>query len=334
MSGLDEHKFSVAPMMGWTDRHCRYFHRLLSRHTRLYTEMITADAIVHGDHNYLLQMNNQEHPVALQLGGSDPEQLAKAVKIADGYGYDEFNLNVGCPSDRVQNGRFGACLMKEPERVKDCLAAMNESTERLVSVKCRIGVDDMDDEAGLTHFVDIVKSSSIQHFIIHARKAWLEGLSPKQNREIPPLNYPRVYQLKHSFPDLHIVINGGVETLEQVGAHLQQVDGVMMGRQAYHIPYILARVDQSFYNAPDPIVSRHQVGEAMIPYIESQLAKGVGLYQITRHMLGLFYGQPGARHFRRILSSQVAGSKGDIEVYKTALNSVPQSQDMSLEHSA
>ena len=334
MNGLDEHKFSVAPMMGWTDRHCRFFHRLLSRHTRLYTEMITADAIVHGDHNYLLQMNNQEHPVALQLGGSDPAQLAKAVKIADGYGYDEFNLNVGCPSDRVQNGRFGACLMKEPERVKDCLAAMNESTESLISVKCRIGVDDMDDEAGLTHFVDIVKSSGIQHFIIHARKAWLEGLSPKQNREIPPLNYQRVYQLKHSFPDLHIVINGGVETLGQVGEHLQQVDGVMMGRQAYHTPYILAQVDQSFFNAQDPVISRHQVGEAMIPYIESQLAKGVGLYQITRHMLGLFYGQPGARHFRRILSSQVAGSKGDIEVYKTALNSVPQSQDMSLEHSA
>ncbi len=320
--------------MGWTDRHCRYFHRLLSRHTRLYTEMITADAIVHGDQDYLLQMNPQEHPVALQLGGSDPEQLARAVKIAEGYGYDEFNLNVGCPSDRVQTGRFGACLMKEPERVKDCLAAMNESTERLVSVKCRIGVDDMDDEAGLTDFVDIVQSSGIQHFIIHARKAWLEGLSPKQNREIPPLNYPRVYDLKANFLDLQIIINGGVETLEQVYEHLQQVDGVMMGRQAYHTPYLLALVDRSFFNSQDPVVSRHQVGEAMIPYIEGQLAEGVGLYQITRHMLGLFYGQPGARHFRRILSSQAAGSKGDIEVYKTALKSVPQSQTLSLEQSA
>ena len=334
MSCLSQHTFSVAPMMGWTDRHCRYFHRLLSRHTRLYTEMITADAIVHGDQAYLLQMNEQEHPVALQLGGSDPEQLARAVKIAEAYGYDEFNLNVGCPSDRVQNGRFGACLMKEPERVRDCMAAMKESTDQLVSVKCRIGVDDMDDEAGLTHFVEMVKSSGIDHFIIHARKAWLEGLSPKQNREIPPLNYPRVYQLKANYSDLKIVINGGVESLEQVGAHLQQVDGVMMGRQAYHTPYILAGVDRTFFNSQDPIKERHQVGEEMIPYIEGQLARGVGLYQITRHMLGLFYGQPGARHFRRILSNQAAGSKGDIEVYKMALKSVLQSETLPLGQSA
>lgn len=315
-------KFSIAPMMEWTDRHCRVFHRLITNRALLYTEMVTADAIIHGDKDRLLQYSTQEHPIALQLGGSDPEKLQQATLIANDYGYDEINLNIGCPSDRVQNGSFGACLMREPELVRECMTAIDEVSKTTPTVKCRIGVDDMDDDEGLQNFIDIVKSSGVNSFIIHARKAWLNGLSPKQNRDVPPLNYERVYKLKADFPDLFISINGGIETLEQASDHLQKVDGVMMGRAAYHTPYSLARVDKRMFFVREPIKSRHQIAEEMIPYIENELIKGTRLHQITRHMLGLFHGQPNARTFRRILSTEANKDGAGLEVYRAALDSV------------
>lgn len=305
--------------MEWTDRHCRYFHRQLTTHALLYTEMVTADAIIHGDQDYLLGFSDEEHPIALQLGGSDPEKLKKAVKLAQNFGYDEYNLNVGCPSDRVKSGRFGACLMREPTLVKECLEAMQEASSSPVTIKCRIGIDDMDDDQGLAEFVDTVKASGVQTFIIHARKAWLDGLSPKQNREVPPLNYERVYLLKQNSPDLTIILNGGVETLEDTKQHLEKVDGVMIGRAAYHTPYILSEVDQEIYGSSKVIESRRSIAEKNIPYIEKELAKGTRLHQITRHMLGLFHGQPGARHFRRTLSSDATRQGAGVEVFKQAL---------------
>jgi len=281
--------------------------------------MITADAILHGDQDYLLRHHVKEQPLALQLGGSDPEKLQQAVDVASPYGFDEINLNVGCPSDRVKTGKFGACLMKEPNLVRDCMLAIKEAARCEVSVKCRIGIDDMDDDEGLTRFVEIVKSVGVETFIIHARKAWLEGLSPKQNREVPPLNYQRVYDLKMAMPDLTIILNGGVETIEQAQMHLGKVDGVMMGRAAYNTPYVMSEVDVKLYGIDPVTKTREMIAEEMIGYIESELSQGTRLHQITRHMLGLFHAQSGARLFRRVLSTEGMRDGAGVDVYKLAL---------------
>jgi tRNA-dihydrouridine synthase A len=293
-------RLSVAPMMDWTDRHCRYFHRLLSPHARLYTEMVTSAALVRGKQLRLLEHSQQEHPVALQLGGSDPQELAQAARFGADAGYDEINLNVGCPSDRVQSGRFGACLMREPELVGDCVKAMRDAVSVPVTVKCRIGVDDQDEYADLQHFTETMLQAGVEILVVHARKAWLQGLSPKENREIPPLDYGRVYRLKQAFPHLVVVINGGITTAEAVQEHLAHVDGVMLGRAAYHDPYVLARVEAALHGLPLP--PRESVLHHMRPYIEAELARGTSLKHISRHLLGLYQGEPGARSFRRILS--------------------------------
>ncbi|WP_412731111.1 tRNA dihydrouridine(20/20a) synthase DusA [Dyella aluminiiresistens] len=287
-------------MMDWTDRHCRYFHRLLSPHARLYTEMVTSAALVRGRQLRLLEHSQQEHPVALQLGGSEPRELAEAARLGAQAGYDEINLNVGCPSDRVQSGRFGACLMREPALVADCVKAMRDSVAVPVTVKCRIGVDDQDDYADLQHFTDTMLEAGVEILVVHARKAWLQGLSPKENREIPPLDYERVYRLKREFSQLVVVINGGITTVEQVRDHLQQLDGVMLGRAAYHDPFVLARLEQALYGQALP--TREQVLARLRPYVEAELARGTALKHITRHLLGLYQGEPGARGFRRVLS--------------------------------
>ncbi len=297
-------RLSVAPMMEWTDRHCRFFHRLMTRRAMLYTEMVTAPAVVHGPKPRLLDYSDAEHPVALQLGGSDPKELAQAVRIARDWGYDEINLNVGCPSDRVQSGCFGAVLMERPALVADCVAAMQDVSDVPVTVKCRIGVDEQVPESVLPDFITRVSAAGVRHFVIHARKAWLQGLSPKENREIPPLNYDLVVQMKRDFPDLTIAINGGVTTLAQVQDLLARgLDGVMVGRAAYHDPAsVLIGADALWGedHAPDAFA----VAEAMLPYIEAHLRNGGRLHQITRHMLGLFTGRPGARTWRRILSER------------------------------
>jgi len=287
-------------MMDWTDRHCRYFHRLLSPHARLYTEMVTSAALVRGNQLRLLEHSQQEHPLALQLGGSDPHELAQAAKFGAAAGYDEINLNVGCPSDRVQSGRFGACLMREPALVGDCVRAMRDAVSVPVTVKCRIGVDEQDDYADLQHFVETMLAAGVEVLAVHARKAWLQGLSPKENREVPPLDYQRVYRLKREFPQLVIIINGGITTVEQVQAHLAEVDGVMLGRAAYHDPYLLAQLETALYGAPLP--ERGEVLQHLQPYVEAELARGTALKHITRHLLGLYQGEPGARGFRRQLS--------------------------------
>jgi len=298
-------RLSVAPMMDWTDRHCRYFHRLLSPHSRLYTEMVTSAALVRGGQLRLLEHSQQEHPVALQLGGSDPVELAQAAVLGAQAGYDEINLNVGCPSDRVQSGRFGACLMLEPALVGQCVQAMREALEARghgipVTVKCRIGVDDQDAYADLQRFTETMIAAGVTVLVVHARKAWLQGLSPKENREIPPLDYERVYQLKREFSSLTVVINGGITTVSAVQAHLQSVDGVMLGRAAYHDPYLLAQVEAALYGEPLP--TREAVLAHLRPYVEAELARGTALKHITRHVFGLYQGQPGARAFRRVLS--------------------------------
>ncbi|WP_458071282.1 tRNA dihydrouridine(20/20a) synthase DusA [Rhodanobacter sp. BL-MT-08] len=290
----------VAPMMDWTDRHCRYFHRLLSPRARLYTEMLTSAALVRGRQLRLLEHSQQEHPVALQLGGSDPHELAQAARDGAQAGYDEINLNVGCPSDRVQSGRFGACLMREPALVGDCMKAMRDAVDVPVTVKCRIGVDDQDDYAGLQHFTETMLAAGVEVMTVHARKAWLQGLSPKENREIPPLDYERVYRLKREFPELTVVINGGISTVAQVRAHLEQVDGVMLGRAAYHDPYLLAAVETALYGERLP--ARDEVLRQLRPYVEAELARGTALKHISRHLLGLYQGEPGARAFRRTIS--------------------------------
>ncbi|GLQ06554.1 tRNA dihydrouridine(20/20a) synthase DusA [Sneathiella chinensis] len=293
---------SVAPMMDWTDRHDRYFLRLITSRALLYTEMVTTGAILFGDEARHLAFDPAEQPLALQLGGSNPDDLAKCARIAEGYGYQEINLNVGCPSDRVQNGRFGACLMAEPELVADCVRAMKDSTALPVTVKNRIGIDDLDSYEHLSRFTDIIRGAGCETFIIHARKAWLTGLSPKENRTVPPLDYPRVYRLKQDFPDLEIIINGGIQTLEEIDEHLQHVDGVMIGREAYQNPYFLAAIDARYYGVSDDAPERHQVVTEIIPYIEREMKKGVPLKSITRHMLGLFQGRPGAKAWRRHIS--------------------------------
>jgi tRNA-dihydrouridine synthase A len=298
-------RLCVAPMMDWTDRHCRYFHRLLAPAARLYTEMVTTGAVLHGDREHLLGFDPAEHPVALQLGGSEPEELAAAARIGAEWGYDEINLNCGCPSDRVQKGRFGACLMLEPERVRDGLAAMREAVDVPVTVKTRIGVDDHDSEAFLHRFVEIVADSGIDTLIVHARKAWLSGLCPKQNREIPPLDHDRVARLKQAFPGLRVVLNGGLVEAEASRAALERFDGVMLGRAAYQTPWILAELQEALSpgSAPD---ARPEVVERMIAYAERmQAERGVRLQAIGRHMLGLFHGRPGARGWRRGLSQNM-----------------------------
>ncbi|MEZ8503859.1 tRNA dihydrouridine(20/20a) synthase DusA [Vibrio splendidus] len=316
-------RLSVAPMLDWTDRHCRYFHRLLSQQTLLYTEMITTGAILHGKGDFL-EYNKQEHPLALQLGGSNPVDLAACAKLAGERGYDEINLNVGCPSDRVQNGRFGACLMAEPELVADCVSAMKEVTDIPITVKTRIGIDDQDSYEFLTKFVSTVsEKGGCEQFTIHARKAWLSGLSPKENREIPPLDYDRAYQIKKDFSDLVIAVNGGVTTLEQTKEHLQHLDGVMIGREAYHSPFILAEVDQQIFGLDTPIKKRSQVVEEMYPYIERELSNGASLGHISRHMLGLFQSMPGARQWRRYISENAHKKGAGIEVMQTALAKIP-----------
>lgn len=316
-------KLSVAPMLDWTDRHCRYFHRLLSQQTLLYTEMVTTGAILHGKGDFL-EYNEQEHPLALQLGGSNPVDLAACAKLAGDRGYDEVNLNVGCPSDRVQNGRFGACLMAEPELVADCVSAMKEVTDIPITVKTRIGIDDQDSYEFLTKFVSTVsEKGGCEQFTIHARKAWLSGLSPKENREIPPLDYDRAYQIKKDFSDLVIAVNGGITTLEQTKEHLQHLDGVMIGREAYHSPFILAEVDQQIFGLDSPIKKRSQVVEEMYPYIERELSNGASLGHISRHMLGLFQSMPGARQWRRYISENAHKKGAGIEVMQTALAKIP-----------
>jgi tRNA-dihydrouridine synthase A len=293
-------RLCVAPMMDWTDRHCRYFHRLLSPHARLYTEMVTSAALVRGGQVRLLEHSQQEHPVALQLGGSEPEELAQAARLGAQAGYDEINLNVGCPSDRVQSGRFGACLMREPALVGECVRAMGAAVDVPVTVKCRIGVDDQDEYADLQRFTETMIEAGVQILVVHARKAWLQGLSPKENREIPPLDYERVYRLKREFPGLVVVINGGITTVEAVQAHLAHVDGVMLGRAAYHDPWLLAQLERALYGAALP--SRESVLAHLRPYVEAELKRGTALKHISRHLLGLYQGEPGARTFRRVLS--------------------------------
>lgn len=316
-------RFCVAPMMDWTDRHCRYFHRLLSRHARLYTEMLTSDAVLHGDRERLLGFDSAEQPLALQLGGSDPAALAHCARIGAEFGYAEINLNVGCPSDRVQSGRFGACLMAEPALVADCVAAMRAAVDIPVTVKTRIGIDERDSYAELAEFVDRIAAAGCRTVIVHARKAWLQGLSPRQNREIPPLGYPRVYRLKRDFPQLSIIINGGIVDLEAVEGHLAHVNGVMLGRAAYQNPYLLAEVDRRLFGGPPP-PERRTVVEELLPYIERQLAHGVRLQAVVRHVLGLYQGQPGARHWRRHLSENAHRHGAGTEVVVKALNRVEQ----------
>ena len=306
-------------MLDWTDRHCRYFLRLISQHSVLYTEMITTGAIIYGDTDYHLQMDSFEHPVALQLGGSSPTDLAKACVLASKYDYAEINLNCGCPSDRVQNGMFGAVMMKNAQVTADCMAAMRDAVDLPVTVKHRIGVDDFDSYEFLCDFVGTVAETGCQTFLVHARKAWLKGLSPKQNREIPELNYDRVYQLKQDFPDLEIIINGGVTDLEQSKQHLERLDGVMVGREAYTNPYLLASVDQQFYGSNAPIKSREKIAEEFLNYVDNELAKGTRLQAMTRHILGLYRGMPGARQFRRHISENAYKPGATIDVLTTAL---------------
>ncbi len=316
-------RFSVAPMLDWTDRHCRYFHRLLTSQALLYTEMITTGAIIHGKGDFL-KYHEKEHPVALQLGGSNPKDLAQCAKLAEERGYDEINLNVGCPSDRVQNGMFGACLMGEAELVAECVAAMNDVVDVPVTVKTRIGIDDQDSYEFLVDFIGTVaEKGHCKQFTVHARKAWLNGLSPKENREIPPLDYPRVYQLKKDFPHLIMAINGGIKSLDEAKEHLQYLDGVMMGREAYQNPYILAEVDQQIFGLDTPVKKRSDVVKAMLPYIEEQLSNGANLGHISRHMIGLFQNMPGARQWRRYISENAHKPGAGIEVLEAALAKIP-----------
>ncbi len=323
MNKLLSHRLCVAPMLDWSDRYCRYFHRLISRHTRLYTEMVTTGALLHGDTARFLDFFAEEHPVALQLGGSDPEELAQCARLGQQWGYDEINLNLGCPSDRVQSGRFGACLMAEPALVAECVAAMRESVSLPVTAKHRIGIDELDGYDRLTRFVETLAEAGCRTFIVHARKAWLQGLSPRENREVPPLRYKSVYRLKRDFPHLEFVLNGGVLNMDQAEIHLQQVDGVMVGREAYHNPWILAEADRRLFGSTEHPGSRHQVIERLMPLVERECARGVPLKRITRHLLGLFHGQPGAKRWRRHLSENAHLPGAGPEVLEQALSLVP-----------
>nr|WP_229804280.1 tRNA dihydrouridine(20/20a) synthase DusA [Halomonas lutea] len=324
--------FSVAPMMDWTTRDYRVFARTLTRHALLYTEMVTTGAILHGSpRTRFLGYDDTEHPLALQLGGSDPGELAECAAIAEAWGYNEVNLNVGCPSDRVQNNLIGACLMGYPAKVADAVRAMQEAVSIPVTVKCRIGIDDQDEDADLERFIAQVADAGCDTFIVHARKAWLQGLSPKENRDIPPLNYPRVHRLKMSRPELHIGINGGLKTLDDCRDHLQHVDSVMIGREAYQNPWLLASVDEAFYGQSGPAQSRHQAACALRPYITRRLEEGARLNHVTRHLLGLFQGCPGGRRFRRHLSEHAHREGAGLQVFDDALGLVPEPERACLE---
>lgn len=320
-----DRRFSVAPMLDWTDQHCRYFLRQITKHSLLYTEMVTTGALIYGKGDYLA-FNEEEHPVALQLGGCDPSDMARCSEMAQARGYDEVNINVGCPSDRVKNGAFGACLMAQPEVVADCVKAMQAAVDIPVTVKCRIGIDDMDEYEGFARFVDIVADAGCDTFIVHARKAWLQGLSPKENREIPPLNYPRVYQLKETHPGLNISINGGVKTLDDTLEHLDKVDGVMMGREAYSNPYLLSSVDKVVFGDEAQAKTRSEIVHIMQQYIERQTDEWFKPWHVARHMLGLYQGQAGGRIWRRYLSQNGTGKERDPNLLMNALEQVEQAQ--------
>ncbi len=315
-------RFSVAPMMEWTDRHCRAFHRQMTSNALLYTEMVTSAAIIHGDRQRLLGFSDIEQPVALQLGGSDPQQLAQVAAIGEQFGYCEINLNCGCPSDRVKSGQFGACLMAEPRLVADCIAAMKNAVACPVTVKCRIGIDQQDSEADLDSFVQHCVDAGVDRMIIHARKAWLNGLSPKDNRTIPPLDYARVERLKHNFATIPLILNGGVLTLEAAASHLTHFDGVMMGRAAYHEPWRLMDVDEKIFGKSASNVSRFDIAIAMEPYMARELAAGTRLHSMTRHMMMLFQGLPGARAFRRMLSEEGMAMDAGLDIWRKAVNCV------------
>lgn len=317
-----DRKFSVAPMMDWTDRHCRYFHRLLSERSLLYTEMVTTGALVFGDKERFLKHNPEEYPLALQVGGHDPKHLSQSAQYAEQFGYHEINLNVGCPSDRVQSGRIGACLMAEPQTVAEAVKAMKQAVNIPVTVKHRIGINGRDTYEELVDFVGKVAEAGCETFIVHARIAILEGLSPKENRDIPPLKPEVVYRLKKDFSDLEIIINGGIGSFAEIEQHMARVDGVMLGREAYHNPYLMAEVDNRLYGTGKPMIQRHQVVEKMLPYIESELAKGTYLSHITRHMLGLYQGEPGARKFRRYISENAHKKGAGSEVLLEAVRQV------------
>ena len=319
------HKFCVAPMMDWTDRHCRFLHRSLTRHALLYTEMVTADAILRGNRERLLGFDRREDPVALQIGGSEPAKLAEAAKIGADFGYSEINLNVGCPSDRVQSGRFGACLMREPELVGECVGAMRAAVSIPVTVKCRIGVDDQDPQDALRELIGLCARAGVKTFAVHARKAWLEGLSPKENRDVPPLDYALVYRVKQEHPKLRIVLNGGVNTLDEAQAHLAHVDGVMIGRAAYHSPAMLADVDARFFGAG--AVSFDEAVNAYVDYAAEQLERRVPLNRLTKPMLGLFNGRPGARLFRRHIAENANLRGANLQTLRDALAHVAQAED-------
>jgi tRNA-dihydrouridine synthase A len=314
----DSVRLSVAPMMDWTDSHCRAFHRVLAPHARLYSEMVHANAVIHGDRARLLAMDASEHPVALQLGGSEPELLAQAARIGAETGFDEINLNCGCPSDRVQAGRFGACLMREPALVADSVAAMIEACDVPVTVKCRLGVDDDHDWNRFIHFIDTVAAAGCETFVVHARNAWLQGLSPKENREVPPLRYDWAYRLKQERPQLQVIVNGGIATMEEATQHLDHADGAMLGRAAYHDPYVLHRLDAAWFGGP--LRTRGELLQAYRPYVEAQLARGVYLKHITRHLLGLFAGERGGRAFRQVLSEGAHKPGADWSLVEHALS--------------
>ncbi len=323
------HRFCIAPMLDWSDRHCRFFWRLLSEHALLYTEMVTTGALLHGQTERFLEYDASEHPVALQLGGSDPQALAACARLAEQWGYEEVNLNCGCPSDRVQNGAFGACLMAKPALVADCIKAMQDACSIAVTVKHRIGIDDIDSYEAMANFVGTVAATGCDTFIVHARKAWLSGLSPKENRQIPPLRYDDVYRLKQDFPALNIVINGGIETLDACTEHLNKVDGVMLGREAYHNPFMLAEVDQRLFGSTKPIKTREHVLEQLLPYIERHIQNGGTLHHITRHILGLYLGEYGARKFRRYLSENATRRGATLDVLRAAMTLVENPEVMT-----
>jgi tRNA-dihydrouridine synthase A len=310
--------------MDWTDRHCRFFMRLLSGHALLYTEMVTTGAAINGDRQRILRFDKAEHPVALQLGGCDPDALARSAEIGERFGYDEINLNCGCPSDRVQDGRFGACLMRKPDLVAECVMTMSKACDLPVTVKTRIGLDNTEEYSFLRHFVETVAACGCETFIIHARKAWLNGLSPKENREIPPLRYEVVYRLKQDFPELRIVINGGIHTLDECREHLRHVDGVMLGRETYENPWMLSEVDAGLFGASARTLTRAELLRSYLPYVERELANGTPLALITRHILSLFRGEPGGRAYRRILSERACKPGAGIEVIEAALAAVEQ----------
>jgi len=312
-------RFSVAPMMDWTDRHCRFFHRLMTRRARLYTEMVTTGAVIHGDRARLLGFDAFEHPVAVQLGGSDPDALARSARICADFGYAEINLNCGCPSDRVQSGAFGACLMRQPALVGDCVAAMKAAVAIPVTVKCRIGVDDQEPREALWAMAEAVTRAGADALFVHARKAWLEGLSPKENRDVPPLDYPLVFDLKRDFPTIPIALNGGIATLDEAERLLAHVDGAMLGRAAYHDPGLLLGVDPHLFGDPAPLASPFEAVEAYYPYLEARLAEGTRLADMTRHMLGLFAGLPGARAFRRHLATEAVKRGAGLTVLRDAV---------------